>query len=41
MDKGITAQKSTIKTDKYNMNIKIQSLMDKIIQKNQREIQDI
>lgn len=37
-DKGLNAQKSTLRTDKYNTNIKIQSLMEKNIIKNQREI---
>jgi len=27
MDKGLNAQKSSLRTDKYNMNLKIQSLM--------------
>ncbi len=41
MDKGLSQQKTSLKTDKYNMNLKIQSLMEKTIQKNQREIQDL
>lgn len=37
-DKGLNSQKTILKTEKYNMNIKIQTLMEKTIQKNQREI---
>jgi hypothetical protein len=41
MDKGLGQQKSSLRTDKYNMNLKIQSLMEKTIQKSQREIEDL
>ena len=36
MDKGLNQQKSSLRTDKYNMSMKIQSLMEKTMQKNQR-----
>ena len=39
MDKGLTTQKSSLRTEKYNMNLKIQSTMERIMQKNQRSIE--
>lgn len=38
MDKGLSQQKSSLKTDKYNMSVKIQALMERTMQKNQREV---
>lgn len=41
MDKAYAAQKNIIRNDKYNMNLKIQSMMQKNIQKQQRDLDQI
>lgn len=41
MDKGLSTQKTSLRTDKYNMGIKIQSLMERTMQKNQREVEEL
>ena len=41
MDKGLAAQKNSVRNEKYNMSVKIQSMMEKQIIKQQRELDEV
>ena len=40
-DKGLGQQKSELRKDKYNLNLKIQAMSERVMQKNQREIEEL
>ena len=41
MDKDLAAQKNSVRNEKYHMSVKIQSMMEKQIIKQQRELDEV